>query len=316
MQTTISSINSSSPTYRDFVVFMTETVFNSQNMFSVSQGEAILDKQEETLNQLVSRLPPCPPTSRSVSGSSNFDDDSPTNLSKSGSVYVLWHNVTSPEEWLASIQSLSLPHFSAMLDQIKCFRCCFAQSLHDSSIFITILWLNGNGGALFELFMKEQLNEGGVYANAINDDLISGPFESLQFVNECHVGWETEILPNDILNMMSFKTKSFSKFSRAYTEYQSKIARENGHILQGFYGQQMISTPDNSSPISSSSVTNCEAPGILEHYTVDGWKSGGYRLAEDIINNPPASYRALTDIKGVPCRVLASFEHSNWLRKR
>lgn len=32
----------------------------------------------------------------------------------------------------------------------------------------------------------------------------------------------------------------------------------------------MISTPDNSSPISSSSVTNCEAPGILEHYTVDG----------------------------------------------
>lgn len=58
--------------------------------------------------------------------------------------------------------------------------------------------------------MKEQLNEGGVYANAIADDLISGPFESLQFVSECHVGWETEILPNDILNMISFKTKSFS----------------------------------------------------------------------------------------------------------
>lgn len=58
--------------------------------------------------------------------------------------------------------------------------------------------------------MKEQLSDGGVYAQAIADDLISGPFESLQFVNECHVGWETEILPNDILNMMSFKTKSFS----------------------------------------------------------------------------------------------------------
>lgn len=67
--------------------------------------------------------------------------------------------------------------------------------------------------------MKEQLNEGGVYANAINDDLISGPFESLQFVNECHVGWETEILPNDILNMMSFKTKSFSSNSFIFNFY-------------------------------------------------------------------------------------------------
>lgn len=96
---------------------MTETVFNTQNMFSISQGEAILDKQEETLTQLVGRLPPCPPlsTSRSVSGSSIFEDESSTNLSKSGSVYVLWHNVTSPEDWLSSIQSLSLPHFSAML---------------------------------------------------------------------------------------------------------------------------------------------------------------------------------------------------------
>lgn len=120
---------------------MTDTVFNTQNMFSISQGEAILDKQEETLNQLVSRLPPCPPTSRSGSGSgsSHFDDDSPTNVSKSGSVYVLWHNVTSQEEWLASIQSLSLPHFSAMLGSFF-----FSVLLSRSSLQFSLLFFRTN----------------------------------------------------------------------------------------------------------------------------------------------------------------------------
>ena len=70
--------------------------------------------------------------------------------------------------------------------------------------------------------------------------------------------------------MFLFYKINVVEFSRAYTEYQSKIARENGHILQGFYGQQMVSISDSSLPILSSSVTNCDAPGILEHYTVDG----------------------------------------------
>jgi hypothetical protein len=42
-------------------------------------------------------------------------------------------------------------------------------------------------------------------------------------------------------------------------EYQSKTARDNGHMLQSFYGPQMA---------SSSALE--DAPGILEHYTADG----------------------------------------------
>lgn len=57
--------------------------------------------------------------------------------------------------------------------------------------------------------MKEQLAPGGVYFQAAEDELISGPFDSLQFINESHVGWESDILPNDILNMVSFKTRSY-----------------------------------------------------------------------------------------------------------
>jgi hypothetical protein len=230
---------------------MSGIVFNDRDMFSRSQGEAILDKQEETLNQLVGRMlsfpppplplnntttSPSPPLARVGSGvglGRQLSEEEQerkvaleTKLRKRGSVYVMWHNVASSEEWLGAIQSLSLPHFSAMFgeshlflsshpsllipsEQIKCQRCSFAQSLDDPSIFITLLWLNDNGGTLFELFMKEQLASGGVYFQAAEDELISGPFESLQFINESHVGWETEILPNDILNMVSFKTRSY-----------------------------------------------------------------------------------------------------------
>ncbi len=122
----IPTSSSSSPTYKDFVTYMTETVFNNQNMFTPSQGEAILDKQEETLNQLVGRMPPYPPSRFNQSGSASWDDDDDSDrfqpeVRRKGSVHVLWHNVTSAEEWLGAIQSLSLPHFSAMLGMILLF---------------------------------------------------------------------------------------------------------------------------------------------------------------------------------------------------
>jgi hypothetical protein len=109
-------------------------VFSDQNMFSLSQGEALLDKQEETLNQLVKRFPPPPVPSSSMTmggggGGRRSDswssyestkeaEGSVSGLSASqGSVYVLWHTVALAEEWLSAIQSLSLPHFTAMLGQ-------------------------------------------------------------------------------------------------------------------------------------------------------------------------------------------------------
>lgn len=141
--TTTTSSSSSSlpvPTYRDFVVHMSEIVFNDRDMFSRSQGEAILDKQEETLNQLVGRMLSFPPPPLPLSNSNPSSPSPPLShlgsgvvldrqlskedgerkvalemkLRKRGSVYVLWHNVASAEEWLGAIQSLSLPHFSAM----------------------------------------------------------------------------------------------------------------------------------------------------------------------------------------------------------
>ena len=128
------------PTYKDFVVHMSEIVFNDRDMFSRSQGEAILDKQEETLNQLVGRMLSFPPPPLPLSNSNPCSPSPPLShlgsgvgldrqlsqeegerkvalemkLRKRGSVYVLWHNVASAEEWLGAIQSLSLPHFSAM----------------------------------------------------------------------------------------------------------------------------------------------------------------------------------------------------------
>jgi hypothetical protein len=145
--------------------------------------------------------------------------------------------------------------------------------------------MKNNGGSLFEHFMKEQLSPGGVYFHAVEDELISGPFESLQFLSESHVGWETEILPNDILNLMSFKTKNYSskslsliscltisdtsEFSRAYGDYQSQTARDNGHMLQSYYGPQLpSSTSTTMSSTASSSLQ--DSPGLLEHYTADG----------------------------------------------
>jgi hypothetical protein len=93
-------------------------------------------------------------------------------------------------------------------EQIKCYRCCFAECNSDPSVFVTILWMRDHG-ELYEQFMKEQMNDGGIFQLAMQDELIFPPFQNVQFQNDEHVGWGTSILPGDLLNMIYFSTQNY-----------------------------------------------------------------------------------------------------------
>lgn len=96
----------SDPTYGALANSMADTLF-SMKMVSPSQAEAIFGQHQEAWNQLAMRLPP-PGGSSAVP---SYSDE--------GVVSVSWHRVSSSEDWMAALQSLSAGHFLAILGEIE-----------------------------------------------------------------------------------------------------------------------------------------------------------------------------------------------------
>ena len=62
---------------------------------------------------------------------------------------------------------------------------------------------------MYDQFMKEQMNDDGIFQMALQDELIFPPFQKVQFGNDHHVGWDTAILPRDMINMTYFTVKNY-----------------------------------------------------------------------------------------------------------
>jgi hypothetical protein len=95
------------------------------------------------------------------------------------------------------------------LDQIKCVKCCFCESIEDPNVFITLLWLYPEGELLYEAFLREQLNTGGIFQSAMEDEVIKSSIFDFQVLTN-RLDWKKHILLNDVFYSMQYECEDLT----------------------------------------------------------------------------------------------------------